>query len=202
MEQDVIIFIDGENFFRSIKDNFFNYGLNEKDPRYVKSSHIKDGFDLVAFCKYLTRADTDNLKGIYFYDARLGFGFPNHVIAKQNQYLKDLEKKGVTVRVGKVEHKKQKGTDVYLATDLLTLAWKKAYKLAILVSNDKDFRPAIEHIQKNNSIAKLAVQYTHLHHGYCRVLDQICSRGLLLRNGEIHRFCSKSLQKKFQPRPK
>jgi len=202
MKQNVIIFIDGENFFRSIKDNFFNYGLNKKDQRYVSSSDIKDGFDLVAFCKYLTRSDTDHLKGIYFYDARLGHGFPGHVIAKQNKYLKELAKKGITVRVGKVENNRQKGTDVYLATDLLTLGWKKEYQLAILLSNDKDFRPAVEYIQKNNRSGKQAVQYTHFHHGYCFALAQICSRGLLLRNGEIHRFCSASLQKKFQPRPK
>jgi len=200
MEQEVIIFIDGENFYRSIKENYFDY--LESDSKYVRTSEIKRNFDLQGFCNHLTKADTDNLKDIYYYDARLGCGFPGEVISEQNKFLKKLERNGFKVRIGKVENNRQKGTDVFLATDLLTLAYKKEFKLALLISNDKDFRPAIDYIQRHNRVSKLAVQYTHLYHGYCRVLDEICSRTMLLRNGEIQRFCSESLKKKWKPKPK
>ena len=202
MEQEVIIFIDGENFYRSIKENCFNYLITEKDKRYVKSKEIKKNFDLKSFCKYLTRAETDKLKSIYYYDARLGWEFKEEARTEQNKFLKNLEKQGMKVRIGKVENKRQKGTDVFLATDLLTLAWKREFKLAILVSNDKDFRPAIDYIQRNNRSSTVAIQYTHLFHGYCAVLGEICSRSMLLRNGEIFRFCSQELQAKWKPKPK
>jgi len=201
MVQNVIIFIDGENFFRCIKENFFNYNLGHKDSRFVKSKDIKEGFDLVAFCKYLTRADSDVLKEIYYYDARLGNGFPIEAISSQNRFLKNLGNKGVVVRIGKVENNRQKGTDVFLATDLLTLGWRNKYNLALLLSNDKDFRPAIDSLQRSYKNCKLAVQYCHFHHGYCRALDEICARVLKIRNGEIYRFCSPNLQKKWLPSP-
>lgn len=202
MDQDIIIFIDGENFFRSIKENFFNYNISKRDPDYVRTKDLKKGFDLIGFCKYVTRADTDNLKKIYYYDARLGSDFSNEVIANQNRFLKDLSNKGVIVRIGKVENKRQKGTDVYLATDLLTLGWKKEYKLAFLFSSDKDFRPAIDYLQRNNKRCSIAVQYCHFHYGYCRALDDVCLRTQKFKNGEILRFCSTYLVKRWKPKPK
>ncbi|MHB8340254.1 MAG: NYN domain-containing protein [Mycobacteriales bacterium] len=45
--------------------------------------------------------------------------------------------------VGKVE----KGVDTAIATDLLTLAWQRDYDVAVLVTSDADFVPAVERIQ-------------------------------------------------------
>lgn len=50
---------------------------------------------------------------------------------------------GVTF-VGKVE----KGVDTAIATDLLTLAWQRDYDVAVLVTSDADFVPAVERIQE------------------------------------------------------
>lgn len=47
------------------------------------------------------------------------------------------------VYVGKPE----KGVDAAIVTDLLSLAWQGAYDVAVLVSSDADFIPAIEHVQ-------------------------------------------------------
>ena len=41
----------------------------------------------------------------------------------------------------------EKGVDAALVTDLLFLAWQGAYDVAVLVSSDADFIPAVEHVQ-------------------------------------------------------
>jgi uncharacterized LabA/DUF88 family protein len=41
----------------------------------------------------------------------------------------------------------EKGVDTRIATDLINLAWEKAYDVAVLVSADQDFVPAAEHLQ-------------------------------------------------------
>ena len=44
--------------------------------------------------------------------------------------------------------KPEKGIDSRIVTDLLSLAWQDAYDVAILVSSDADFIPAVERIQE------------------------------------------------------
>ena len=41
----------------------------------------------------------------------------------------------------------EKGVDAALVTDLLSLAWQRAYDVAVLVSGDADYIPAVEHVQ-------------------------------------------------------
>lgn len=44
----------------------------------------------------------------------------------------------------------EKTIDARIVTDLIGLAWEGAYDVAILVSADKDFIPAVEHLQAKN----------------------------------------------------
>lgn len=44
----------------------------------------------------------------------------------------------------------EKTIDARIVTDLISLAWEGAYDAAILVSSDKDFIPAVEHLQSKN----------------------------------------------------
>ncbi len=44
----------------------------------------------------------------------------------------------------------EKTTDARIVTDLIGLAWEDTYDAAILVSADKDFIPAVEHVQAKN----------------------------------------------------
>ena len=41
----------------------------------------------------------------------------------------------------------EKGVDAALVTDLLSLAWQQAYDVAVLVSADADYIPAVEYVQ-------------------------------------------------------
>ena len=42
----------------------------------------------------------------------------------------------------------EKGVDSAIVTDLLSLAWENAYEVAILVSSDADFVPAVDRLQE------------------------------------------------------
>lgn len=42
----------------------------------------------------------------------------------------------------------EKGVDTAIVTDLLSLAWEEAYEVAILVTSDADFIPAVEKVQE------------------------------------------------------
>lgn len=44
----------------------------------------------------------------------------------------------------------EKTIDARIVTDVVGLAWEGAYDVAILVSADKDFIPAVEHVQAKN----------------------------------------------------
>ncbi len=41
----------------------------------------------------------------------------------------------------------EKGVDAAIVTDLLSLAFRQTYELAILVSGDADFIPAVDYVQ-------------------------------------------------------
>ncbi|WP_222854201.1 NYN domain-containing protein [Fodinicola acaciae] len=43
--------------------------------------------------------------------------------------------------------KPEKGVDAAIVTDMLSLAWQDAYDIAVLVTSDADFVPAVERIQ-------------------------------------------------------
>lgn len=44
--------------------------------------------------------------------------------------------------------KPEKGVDAAIVTDILSLAWQDAYDIAVLVTSDADFIPAVEKVQE------------------------------------------------------
>jgi hypothetical protein len=63
--------------------------------------------------------------------------------------LEHLDNQGIEVYKGRVnEHQQEKGVDVKLSVDLIQLTYKKRYEVAIIVSQDRDFEPAIELVKK------------------------------------------------------
>ncbi len=63
----------------------------------------------------------------------------------------------------------EKGVDTAIATDLLSLAWEGALNVAVLVSGDSDFVPAVERIQEKGL---KVVNATWRNHGH--ELSQAC----------------------------
>jgi hypothetical protein len=57
--------------------------------------------------------------------------------------LRYLKSRGVKIYKGRINYGQEKGVDVSLAIDLVRLTYEKQYEVAIIVSQDWDFGPAI-----------------------------------------------------------
>jgi uncharacterized LabA/DUF88 family protein len=57
----------------------------------------------------------------------------------------------------------EKGVDAAVVTDLLSLAWQRAYDVAVLVSGDADYIPAVEYVQSQGLKVINAAWSSHGH---------------------------------------
>jgi len=137
----VIIFIDGSNFYHSVK-GIFDLHDNEIDFQKLTKILKKDRL----------------LIGVYYYNAPLDRGYNEKVYWKQQRFFAELRKiPGFNVvlctmrKIMKNKNKPEfavKGDDIYLATDMVSVAYENQYDTAILVSGDGDFVPCIKRVQK------------------------------------------------------
>jgi len=82
---------------------------------------------------------------------------------KQMRFYDTLRTKGIDVKLVKLKRNpegsgeyRQKGVDVYIASDMLGLAYRNAYDKAILLSGDVDFVKVIEEIKSLGKIVHAA----------------------------------------------
>lgn len=137
----VIIFIDGSNFYHSLKDSF---NLHDNEVDFNKLIDIlKNGRLLV---------------GVYYYNAPLDRGYNEKIYWKQQKFFSELRKipgfnvilcnmRKIIMPGGKPQFA-VKGDDIHLATDMVSFAYENQYDTAILVSGDGDFVPSIKRVQK------------------------------------------------------
>lgn len=136
----ICIFIDGSNFYHSVKDTF-----NLHDSQ-------------IDFAKLIEILRKDRLLiGTYYYNAPLDINYNKEVYWKQQKFFADLRKISAlhiilthmrkTKQGGKVYYS-VKGDDIHLAIDMVSFAYENLYDTAILVSGDGDFAPAIKRAQK------------------------------------------------------
>lgn len=87
---------------------------------------------------------------------------------------------------GLVVISKEKGVDVLLATDLIKDAFRNKYDIALLVSGDSDFVPAVDLVQ---SLKKQVVN-VHLYAGSSSELRNACDSHTLIQidknDGKMH----------------
>lgn len=158
-----MIFIDGSNFYHSLKKSFTTARI-----------------DIEKFCNKL--ALRRQLEGIYYYTASINQNdFPIQYSAQQKFLMKLSQINHLHLFMGRLEKHEdnqllEKGVDVKLAVDMLMKAVKNEYDTCFLVSNDADFVPAIEEIQKLNK--------TVIHVTFPKMLsfhlDKICDRTILI----------------------
>ncbi len=124
----VMIFIDGSNLFHACKNFRNGFKVDYKKLR-----------DVLAAGRKLIRA--------YYYGS---FNpFKKEVADRQKRFFQALQEMGFEV-VDKPLRKRneddviEKGIDIALAVDMLSLAFRDAYDVSILVSGDADFIRAIE----------------------------------------------------------
>lgn len=161
----VIIFIDGSNFYHSLKSSFFKANINFE-----------------SFCYALI--DNSDLIQINYYTAPLNQLDNELEYSRQQKFFNYLSKiKRLTLYFGRLEkrdnnHKTEKGVDVKLAIDLLSLAYNNKYDVAIIVSNDSDFVPAIKEVQLlNKKVYNVSFPATKCYH-----LNRICDKTIKINN--------------------
>ena len=134
----VAIFIDGSNFYHNLK----RYNIKKTFEEVIKKLETKR-----------------KVINIFYYTALLDKNFDENRYKKHKNFLDKLKKisnfnvvlcnlRKTILKDGSVNFA-IKGDDVYLATDLIKGAYEDLYDIAIIVSGDEDFIPAIKLAQKN-----------------------------------------------------
>lgn len=130
------IFIDGSNFYHQLK---------ELPAELRKIDYHKLSVQLVGSNGKLIRT--------YFYICPLNMSKQPENARKQQRFFSNLYNTPfLELRFGRFREFKgsfvEKGVDVQLAIDMVSLAHENAYDTAILVSNDDDLAPAVELVKR------------------------------------------------------
>lgn len=192
-----ILFIDGRNFLRKIRQILSPD--NKKEKKINFSTYDFGGL----LGKVLTGLAIDR-RIVYF--GRLvkheeTEKKSDELIEEQRQLKLHLEKQGFEVilagRVrGHVEkcpmgHEtfvfKEKGVDVKMAVDMITLACNKKLRTAIIGSSDSDLQPAIKEL-KNHNVQRIYLGFESQPN---KGLTFTTDRTILIRNSEVEEFAQK-----------
>jgi uncharacterized LabA/DUF88 family protein len=133
----VMMFIDLQNILRSVE----------------AIGTMKFSLDLYALAIQLT--GTRQLVGAYVFDTRMPFGVEDR-LRRFHDRLRYLGFRVVARESFDEQRQQQKEVDVALACELVAHAFKNNYDVAILVSGDRDFIPAIQHAQLSGKRVEVA----------------------------------------------
>jgi len=165
----VAIFIDGSNFYHSVKELFFIH--DNVDFR-------AQGFN--ALINELAKGRL--LVGVYYYNAPLDRNFNPDIYSKQQSFFAELKRLPgwfvILCRMRKdgTGQYTVKGDDIHIAVDMVGLAYEDAFDTAILVSGDGDFVPAIKKVQKLGK----RVENAYFSISSSSFLKQTCNSSVLL----------------------
>lgn len=134
----VIIFWDFSNFHTSLSQLSHNEYPDSKKfdyRRFVES--LTQGMDLIKVY-FACSSGPDGGEKVQSF-----FNWMDH---QEYFYVKHFERRQ------SADGSREKQVDVYLATQIVALAYENAYDVGILVSGDEDFVPAIEIAQQKGKI--------------------------------------------------
>ncbi len=135
----VIVLFDGQNLFRAAKDAW------GPDPPAPSSPYSWPSYNVECLAHHLVSlAPNRSLSEVRFYTGV----YSKAVDAPRHHFwtnkLNHLEIRGVHVYRGRVSaNHQEKGVDISLALDLLQATYEQRYEVAIIVSQDSDFGPAV-----------------------------------------------------------
>lgn len=158
----VMIFIDGSNFYRCIKEQF-----NKTNIDFLKLAYkLCNGRKLIR---------------IYYYNAIVRREDDERRYRDQQRFFNKLKNVSyLEPRLGRLEKRNgavvEKGVDVKIATDMIKGAYRNAYDTAILISGDADFFPAVEAVKDSGK----HVENAFVKIGQSTQLRQTCDRFILL----------------------
>lgn len=148
----VSIFIDGNNFY---------YGLK---TIYGDTKSLIN-FNFEKFCQFI--ANNREIITIFYYNAPLDRTKNLEKYKKQQQFFEQLKKiPNFNLVLCKLLRRKVQGTnqyyyiikedDIHMAIDLVKGAYKNLYDVAIVVSGDGDFVPAVKAVREEKKVVENA----------------------------------------------
>ncbi len=176
MAERVMIFIDGSNLYHSLKNHFGRTDL-----------------DIGKFCRKLL--GRRSLIRIYYYNARVGRKEEPERYNKQRAFFASINAIPYTeLRLGRLVYTNwpntppyEKGTDIQLATDMITHSFKNNYDTAILVAGDNDYVSAVQAVKDNGKHIEIALFGKE---GTSRQLRQVADKVITI-NKRLLRDCWK-----------
>ncbi len=129
-----IVFVDGSNLYRGLLENFGSANI-----------------DFGAFISFLVAKN--KLVKTYYCNVPVNRNDKPEEYKRQQKFFSALRRiPRFEVKLGRLEKRPgappvEKGVDVWMAVDIVTHAYSNIFDVAVLVSGDSDFVPAIEAVQ-------------------------------------------------------
>lgn len=185
-----LLFIDGENFIYKIEEVLKKGNIKKKNVD-IASIDFKTLFGNVLKGFKLSK--------MIFYAAKLHFHpetkNKSEELIKSQRKLRNtlINQEFEFVMAGHVRGQKigskivfrEKGVDVKIAVDLVSLAADKKIKTAILCSSDSDLQPAVEEVRRRN----VEIIYLGFEQNPNKGLMYTTNRTILMKNTEILKAC-------------
>ncbi len=176
----VAVFIDGNNFYYGLRKL---YGINKS----LKC------FDFKGFSEYL--ADKNKVVDIYYYNAELDVSHNSEKYKSQKEFFEILKKiPNFHLILCKLLKRNIAGTDkvyyiikeddINMAVDMVEGACGDKFDIAVVVSGDGDFVPAVKAVQRKNK----TVENVYFKNSSSRNLKNHCDRSLELTKEILDRF--------------
>lgn len=172
IDERIVIFIDGSNFYHGLKYNYKKARINFEKL----SAKLSDGRRHIRTYYYNVPIDQKDNPNRYKEQQR--FFSSLDLVPYFETTLGRLVKRERTTRCGKCGYQEriifhnEKGIDVNIAVDMLTMAFKNIYDTAILISGDGDFDKAIKGVK---DLGK-HVENAYFKSGHSKQLMKICDR--------------------------
>ncbi len=189
----VILFIDGENFLHKIGNVLRDEDIdkNKVDLALIDLNNLfreaLRGFKLSRKIFYAARLHLHpNTKRKSKELIKLQRKLRNHLINQGYEFII-----AGNVRAQNVNNKvvfREKGIDVKIAVDLISLACDKKLETAILCSSDSDLQPAVKELQERG----IEIIYLGFEANPNKGLTYTTNRTILLRNPEVIEALSKT----------
>ncbi len=133
----VMMFIDGSNVFRSIQNFNHETGKNFRIDYLKLRDYLCNGRDFIRPYYYGSE------------DAESGPAYQGFLYKLKTAGFEVVSKPlRVYINPDGGEEKWEKGIDIALATDFISLAWENGFDTAIIVSGDSDYIEAIKRVKQ------------------------------------------------------
>lgn len=194
----ISLFIDGENFLHKVK------GVLGK-KKHTRDLALMDISGLIETALQNLKIDSKIFYSSRLHEHKETLQKSKELILFQRRLKSNLEKQSFEfILAGNVRAQKvtvngktkilfrEKGVDVKIAVDMVSLAADGELTAAVLCSSDSDLQPAVQELKKR----KVKVVYLGFETEPNKGLMYTCDRTILLRDIEVLKACPKKGRKK------